>query len=104
MSQNKQARSQVHLIGQFAGFIGHSFMYRAGSQVFINKRVDDFEAKKSVYQGYYHSELTKSGHEVQIDAKSLKFTRNESTESGRNSHITLNAELLDLSGLPPIPF
>ena len=102
--QKKQPKKQpeVHLIGKTFNMIGHSFMFPKGSKVYIQKRVDDLESEKSVYQGVHFN--NGSGVEVQFDAKTLRHMHYEDKPNQGSYRVTLvEAELQDLN-IPVIPF
>ena len=101
MGQAKQ-RIEIHMISQDATLVGHSFMFPFGSKVRINKRVDDHQEGKSVYHGYFHNRLTKTGYEVQFDARSNKHL-NWGDGNQKAFEVTLDTSALDLSNIPAIP-
>jgi len=103
MSQQKQQPVQVHLIGQYATLVGHSFMFPAGCKVFIQKRVDDSKNQKSVYQGNYCSALN-TVVEVQFDAKTLRHSDYKDHPVRGAYQVRLKASDLDLTSIPEIPF
>ncbi len=101
MSTQKGAPVQVHLISQKASLVGHSFMFPKGSEVFIQKRVDDLKNKKSVYQGLHFKGNTVV--EVQFDASTLKHTHYHENPERNIYKVTLDIDKLDLSGIPEVP-
>ena len=104
MSQEKQQPIQVHPIDQRVPLTGHSFMYPMGTLVHVSRRVDDIKAKKSVYQGHVFHEQTKTGHDVQFDAKTLQHLSHKEGNLHSAYNVKLDLSSVDLSGLPAIPF
>lgn len=101
MGQAKQ-RIEIHMIGQDTTLAGHSFMFPSGSKVRINKRVDDHKEGKSVYHGYFSNPMTKTGYEVQFDARTNKhLSWNDGNQKAYE--VTLDVTSLDLSTIPAIP-
>lgn len=104
MSHEKQQPIQVHPIEQCMPLIGHSFMYPKGVLVHVSKRVDDTKTKKSVYQGHVFNDLTKSGHDVQFDAKTLQHLSHKEGNLHSAYNVKLDLSSVNLSGVPAIPF
>jgi len=93
---------QVHLINQPCSFTGLSFMFRQGDKMVITKRVDDLKAKKSVFQGHYFNEASKTCVEVQFDAFTGKHLDYPELATDRGTYrITLNMN--DMTDVPVMP-
>jgi hypothetical protein len=104
MSKEKQQPVQTHSINQCSKLTGHSFMFPLGVLVHVSRRVDDMEKKKSVYQGHVFNELTKTGYDVQFNAKTLDHVNHKEGEHFGPYNVKLDLSSIDLSGLPAIPF
>ena len=94
------AKINVHPIGQYAELKGHTFALRAGIKVLIQKRVDDMDKKKSVYQGLAF--VNKSVIEVNFDAKTLECVSGSDVTNAYQ--VSLDIDSLDLTNVPGVTF
>lgn len=100
--KQKKLPVDVHLIGKNLSMVGHSFMFPKGSKVHIQKRVDDHNTQKSVYQGIHFG--NGSVVEVQFDAKTLRHMHYEDKPHQGAYRVTLVEAEMEALNLPAIPF
>ena len=98
MSKN----TQIHMVNQPANLIGYNHLFPCGSQVYINKRVDDRDNGTSVYHGIFHNEKLNSGHEVHFDARSGKHLDYDDENAFSCYNIKLDISSMNTESLPEI--
>lgn len=87
---------QTVLIGKWRGLADYNFMFPAGTEVLIARRVDDSKNQKSVYQGIVFNDLTKTCTDVTFDARTLKHVDYDYN----NPSCPYNVSLVEMESFP----